>query len=197
MHTIISPFPRTHLFLHKNQLGKLQQWPSVCHWMDPKMFGQWGWRSSCQLKQTCGSYFLVSLWKSVGKKRQPFDRWNSNSCQLRLWLKIIPLWVQNCFWLNYNFKVKWFHYVQLQLWLSARNQAGGEPASIPVCTLKQTHWELRLSTTVFKQDFWGRGLHRAPPLTGTAKASSRRYRFWSQCSQKCCLPLILPGSRLR
>lgn len=143
MHTIISPFPRTHLFLHKNQLGKLQQWPSVCHWMDPKMFGQWGWRSSCQLKQTCGSYFLVSLWKSVGKKRQPFDRWNSNSCQLRLWLKIIPLWVQNCFWLNYNFKVKWFHYVQLQLWLSARNQAGGEPASIPVCTLKQTHWELQ------------------------------------------------------
>lgn len=151
MHTIISPFPRSHLFLHKNQLGKLFCLPSVCHWMDPKMFGQSGWRSSCQLKQTCDNYFLVSLWKSEGKKRWPFDRWNSNSCQLRLWLKIILLWVRNFFWLNTT--LRWndstiFCYNCGSLWGTRQGWRGGG-ASIPVCTLKQT---LRAAAFVWGYD---------------------------------------------
>lgn len=76
-----------------------------------------------RLVATISLCHFESQWE---KKRRPFDRWNSNSCQLRLWLKIIPLWVRHFFWLNHNFKVKWFHYVQLQLWLSVGNQAGGD-----------------------------------------------------------------------
>lgn len=124
MHTIIPPFPRYHLFLDENQLGKLRRWPSVCHWMDPNI---WAVRVKVKLSAETDVWQLfpcVTL-KVSGKKGATFDRWNSNSCQLRLWLKIIPLLIWNFFWLNHNFKVKWFHYVQLQLWLSLGNQAGG------------------------------------------------------------------------
>lgn len=150
--------------------------------MDPKMFGQAGWRSSCQW----GNYFFLSLWKSVGKKsRQRFDRWNwaeLNSCQLRLQqkLKLIPFGVQHFFWPNHNFRVKQFSYIQLQ---------GCSLSCLKVKTIT-SHSELHYSfvaMTVFKYDFRDEASTDQYHKCIWSQTGKRNYRFLSQCSQKRCL----------